>query len=88
MVDGAKDNDCSYSEFASNLQDDLEASYRDVRNKLQLAQQRQKDAYDKGIKHSTYQPGDLVLRYAPQLKTGEASKFPNCRKIKWSHLPS
>ena len=33
------------------------------------------DAYDKGVKHTVYQAGDLVLRYTPQLKPGEAGKF-------------
>ena len=27
------------------------------------------------MKHTVYQPGDLVLRYTPQLRPGEASKF-------------
>ena len=27
------------------------------------------------MKHTVYHPGDLVLRYTPQVKPGEASKF-------------
>ena len=75
MMGGVKDSECSYTEFAANLQEDLESAYRDVRENLKVAQRRQKDAYDKGVKHTVYQPGDLVLRYTPQLRPGEASKF-------------
>lgn len=75
MMGGVKDSECSYTEFAANLQEDLEGAYRDVRENLKVAQRRQKDAYDKGVKHTVYQPGDLVLRYTPQLRPGEASKF-------------
>ena len=49
--------------------------HRDIRQNREVAQRRQKDAYDKGMKHTVYQPGDLVLRYTPQLKLGEGSKF-------------
>ena len=58
-----------------HLQEGLETSYRDVREKLKVAQRHQKDSYDRGIKHTTYKPGDLVLRYTPQLKDRESSKF-------------
>ena len=39
-----------------------------------MAQQRQKYAYEKGFRHTVYQPDDLVLRHTPQLKPGEAGK--------------
>ena len=75
MVGGAEDNECSYTDFITDLEEDLQTAYRDVRQNLEVAQRRQKDAYDKGVKHTVYQPGDLVLRYTPQLKLGEGSKF-------------
>ena len=75
MMGGAEDNERNYTEFVSDLQSSLETAYRDVRESLQVAQRRQKDGYDKGVKHMVFQPGDLVLRYTPQLKPGEANKF-------------
>ena len=39
---------------------------------LQVAQ---KDGYNKGVKDMMFQTGDLVLRYTPQQKPGEANKF-------------
>ena len=71
----AEDDERNYSEFVSDLQSSLENAYRDVRESLQVAQRRQKDGYDKGVKHMVFQTGDLVLRYTPQLKPGEANKF-------------
>lgn len=68
-------NESSYSEFVADLQGSLEAAYRDVRRNLKMAQSRQKDAYDKRLRHIVFQAGDLVLRYDPQLKPGEAKKF-------------
>ena len=46
-----------------------------MRQSLKVAQRRQKDAYDKGVRHMVFQTGDLVLRYTPQLKPGVANKF-------------
>jgi len=68
-------NTSSYSEFVADLQGGLEAAYRDVRQNLKVAQRRQKDAYDKGVRHMVFEAGDLVLRYDPQLKPGEANQF-------------
>ena len=75
MMGRGTDNDRPYTEFVADLQDHLEDAFRDVRQNLKVAQRRQKDAYDKGVKHTVYQAGDLVLRYTPQLKPGEAGKF-------------
>ena len=36
-------------------------AHQDVREKLKVAQRRQKDAFDEGVKYTVYQPGDLVL---------------------------
>ena len=71
----AKVDERNYSEFVTDLQSSLETAYRDVRESLRAAQRRQKDCYDKGVKHIVFQAGDLVLRYTPQLKAGEAKKF-------------
>ena len=35
--------------------------------------QLRKHAYDKDIRHMIFQTGDLVLRYTPPLKPGEAN---------------
>ena len=75
MGSGPMNNESSYSEFVTDLQGGLEAAYRDVRQNLKVAQRRQKDAYDKGVRHMVFEAGDLVLRYDPQLKPGEANKF-------------
>ena len=75
MMGGAGDDERNYSEFVSDLQSALETAYRDVRESLEVAQRRQKDGYDKGVKHMKFQAGDLVPRYTPQLKPGEANKF-------------
>ena len=75
MMGRAEVDERNYSEFVSDLQSSLETAYRDVRESLRAAQRRQKDCYDKGVKHMVFQTGDLVLRYTPQLKPGEANKF-------------
>ncbi|XP_078361889.1 uncharacterized protein LOC144646225 [Oculina patagonica] len=75
MMGSADTTDHSYTEFVADLHENLETAYRDVRQNLKVAQRRQKDAYDKGVKHTVYQAGDLVLRFSPELKPGEASKF-------------
>ncbi|KAK3705767.1 hypothetical protein QZH41_000594, partial [Actinostola sp. cb2023] len=75
MVPEDESSECSYSESVSELRNKLAKGYEDVRTNLQAAQRRQKDAFDKGVRHTVYEPGDLVLRYSPQLTPGEASKF-------------
>ena len=50
-------------------------SHRDVRRNLEVAQRRQKDKFDRRVRHTTYKPGNLVLRYNPQLKAGAPKKF-------------
>ena len=52
----------NYSEFVSDIQSSLETAYRDMRESLRAAQLRQKNCYDKGVKHMVFQ-------------TGEANKF-------------
>ena len=74
MAGGAEDNECSYTDFVTDLER-IYRMHRDIRQNREVAQRRQKDAYDKGVKHTVYQPGDLVLRYTPQLEPGEGSKF-------------
>ncbi|KAK3729019.1 hypothetical protein QZH41_002881 [Actinostola sp. cb2023] len=75
MMPEDESSECSYSESVSELRNKLAKGYEDVRTNLQAAQRRQKDAFDKGVRHTVYEPGDLVLRYSPQLTPGEASKF-------------
>ena len=67
--------DCMYTDFVSDLRDNLVSAFRNVRNHLAAAQKRQKDSFDKGVKHTLYNEGDLVLKTDPQLKLDEASKF-------------
>ena len=50
-----------HAQITSDVQDRLETAYRDMRQSLQVAQRREKDAYDKGVKHVPFQTGDLVL---------------------------
>ena len=73
MMGSADSTGHSYTEFVADLRENLETAYQDVRQNLKMAQRRQKDAYDKGVKH--YQAGDFVLRFSLELKPGEASKF-------------
>ena len=75
MGSGPMNNESSYSQFVADLQGNLEAAYRDVRLSIKIAQRRQKDAYDKGVRHMVFEAGDLVLRYDPQLEPAEANKF-------------
>lgn len=63
MMGPANTNDHSYTEFVDDLLENLETAYQDVRQNLKVAQQRQKDAYDKGVKHTVYQAGDFVLHF-------------------------
>ena len=75
MMGRAEVDERNYSEFVSDLQSSLETASRDVRESLRVAQRRQKDCYDKGVKLMVFQTGDLVLCYISQLKPGEVNKF-------------
>ena len=75
MMGDANESESSYTEFVVDLHEKLVQAHQDVREKLKLAQRRQKDAFDKGVKYTVYQPGDLVLRFSPKLKPGELNKF-------------
>ena len=65
----------NYGEFVSELKDSLCKAYRDTREHLQTAQQRQKECFNKGMAGSTYSAGDLVFLHDPQLRVGEKAKF-------------
>ena len=71
----ANKSESTYTKFVVNLGEKLVQAHQDVTEKLKLAQLRQKDAFDKGVKYSVYQPGDLVFRFSPELKPGELNKF-------------
>ena len=62
MMGSAEVDERNYLEFVSDFQRSLETAHRDVRESLRTAQRRQKDCYDKGVKHMVFQTGDLVLR--------------------------
>ena len=51
MMGRTEEDEKKYSEFVSDLQDGLETAYRDVKQSLKVAQRRQEDAYDKGVRH-------------------------------------
>ena len=75
MMGDANDSESTYTEFVVDLREKLVQAHQDVKEKLKVAQRRQKDAFDKGVKYTVYQPGDLVLRFSPELKPGEPNKF-------------
>ena len=63
MMVVAEDSDCMYSEFVADLQKNLEDACEDVRQNLKVAQRCQKDAYDKGVKHTVYQAGKFHRKW-------------------------
>ena len=75
MMGNADETESTYIKFVVDLRERLIQAHQDVREKLKVAQRRQKDAFDKGVKCTVYQPGDLVLRFSPELKPGEPNKF-------------
>ena len=75
MIGNADETDSTYTTFVVDLRERLIQAHQDVREKLKVAQRRQKDAFDKGLKYTVYQRGELVLRFSPQLKPGESNKF-------------
>ena len=75
MMGNADETESTYTKFVVDLRERLIQAHQDVREKLKVAQRRQKDAFDKGVKYTVYQPGDLVLRFSPQIKPSEPNKF-------------
>ena len=74
MMGEANESKSTYTEFVVDLREKLVQAHQDVREKLKVAQRRQKDAFDKGVKNTVYQPDALVLRFSPELKPGEPNK--------------
>ena len=75
MMGEANESESTYTEFVVDLREKLVQAHQYVREKPKEAQRRQKDAFDKGVKYTVYQPGALVLRFSPELKPGEPNKF-------------
>jgi hypothetical protein len=50
-------------------------AYRDVRENLKLAKKRQRQNYDRKMRHTSFKEGDLVLLRYHHKKPGEVSKF-------------
>ena len=75
MMGDANEIESNYTLFVVDLREKLVQAHQDVREKLKVAQRRQKDAFDKGVKYTVYQLGDLVLRFSSELKPGEPNKF-------------
>ena len=75
MMGNADDTESTYTKFLVDLCERLIQAHQDVREKLKVAQHHQKDAFDKGVRYTVYQPGDLVLHFSPQIKPGEPNKF-------------
>ena len=60
---------------ALTVKSSLCKAYRDTREHLQTAQQRQKKYLNKGMAGSTYSAGDLVFLHDPHLRVGEKANF-------------
>ena len=75
MMGEANESESTYTEFVFDFREKLVQAHQDVREKLKVAQRRQKDAFDKGVKYTVYQPGALVSWFSPELKPGEPNKF-------------
>ena len=75
MMGNADDTRSTYTKFVVDLRERLIQAHQDVREKLKVAQHRQKDAFDKGVRYTVYQPGDLVLHFSPQIRPGKPNKF-------------
>ena len=75
VIANADESESTYTKFVVDLHEKLVQAHQDVREKLKVAQCRQKDAHDKGVKYTVYQLGDLVSRFSPQLKSGKPNKF-------------
>ena len=71
----ARGRKSTYTKFVVDLHERLIQAHQDVKEKLKVAQHHQKDALDKGVRYTVYQPGDLVLHFSPQIKPGEPNKF-------------
>lgn len=66
------------TKFVADLQDNLRGCVPKCKTDSESSSMVQKDAYDKGVKHTVFPTGDLVLHYTPQLKPGEAGSFAKC----------
>ena len=75
MMGDADESESTYTKFVVDLREKLVQAHQDVMEKLKVAQRCEKDAFDKDVKNTVHQPGDLVLRFSPQLKPGEPNKF-------------
>ena len=75
MMEKEETTESHYEDFVAELEKRLTRAYQDVRVKLGIAQRRQKDAYEKGIKQIYFESGDRVTLFNPQLKPIESSKF-------------
>ena len=64
-----------YGDYVSQLKSQISDAFQDVREHLRTAQHRQKEYFDRAVKQRTYQPGDQVFLFDPQLRPGEAGKF-------------
>ena len=56
MMGNADETESTYTKFVVDLRERLIQADQDVREKLKVAQRRQKDAFDKGVKYTVYQP--------------------------------
>ncbi len=65
----------SPSEYAATLKQTLDTAYSQVREKMGLKLQRQKQFYDRRIHGEPYKEGDLVWLYCPAVPRGQSKKL-------------
>ena len=65
----------SPSAYAFNLKQSLASAYNQVREKMGVTFQRQKQFYDKKIHGNPFQVGDLVWLHSTVVPTGQVKKF-------------
>ena len=63
------------TEYVRELRTSLQDAHGTVREKLRLAQQRQKDYYDRRTHGERVKPGESVWLYSPVIPKGVAPKF-------------
>jgi hypothetical protein len=63
------------AQYVNNLSKQLNKAWTNARELISGAQKRSADYYDKRVRADTYQPGDLVLCYSPQIGPEEIPKF-------------
>ena len=69
---------CSYSDFADQMAERLELSYREVRQALKKAAEYRKRRYDMRVKVPKFLPGQWVWYLNPRRYQGRSPKWNRC----------